>query len=57
MLFGVNVLITRTALAHGLSVYEVNLGVKTHELKDPVAGLKEAFIEVLGTKLELLNRI
>jgi len=57
MLFGVNVLITRTALAHGLSVYEVNLGVKTHEPKDPVAGLKEAFIEVLGTKLELLNRI
>ena len=54
MLFGVDILITHTALAHGLSVCEVDLGVKIHEPKDPATSLKGMFIEVLGTIFELL---
>ena len=54
MLFGVDVFITHTALAHDLKICEVNLGVKVHEPKDPATGLKGMFVEVLGTLYELL---
>jgi len=54
LLFGADILITHTALAHGLSVCEVDLGVKIHEPKDQATSLKGMFIKVLGTIFELL---
>ncbi len=54
MLFGIDAFITHTALANNIGVCEVDLGVKIHEPKDPASGLKNMFVEVLGTIFHLL---
>lgn len=48
-LFGVDIFITYTALAHNIGVGEALLKTKIHEAKDPTKGLRNMFIEVTGS--------
>ncbi|HDI02133.1 MAG TPA: glycosyltransferase, partial [Ignisphaera sp.] len=47
--FGVDIMLTHTALAHGFTVCEADLKAKIHESKDPAKHLKNMFIEVTGS--------
>jgi glycosyltransferase involved in cell wall biosynthesis len=47
--FGVDIVLTITALAEGFNVCEALLKAKIHESKDPAKHLKNMFIEVTGS--------
>ena len=53
-LFGVDIFITHTALAHGITVCEACLKAKIHEAKDPSKSLVNMFREVTGSIYTLL---
>ncbi|MEM3606801.1 MAG: glycosyltransferase, partial [Candidatus Bathyarchaeia archaeon] len=54
--FGIDIFITHSTIAKGYKVYEVFLGSKLHEAKDPSVHLKNMFIEVAGSMLDCIKQ-
>jgi glycosyltransferase involved in cell wall biosynthesis len=54
--FGIDIFITHSAIAKGYKIYEVFLGSKLHEAKDPSVHLKNMFIQVAGSMLDCMNQ-
>lgn len=53
-LFGVDILITHTALARNMRVCEAQLKAKIHKAKDPTVELENMFMEVTGAVFTLM---
>lgn len=54
--FGIDIFITHSTIAKNYKIYEVFLGSKLHEAKDPSIHLKNMFIQVAGSMLECMKQ-